>query len=191
MRKLRVGDQEKAWLRAIPRLPALSSLQLCVNARSFGGKELEGDDLTITQTLRVCACLASCQRLAHLDLTAAPDVSSLQLLAAVGAAVGDRLRYLNFTYTSLPPTPGAAVRALHTLVACYPHLEVLSLGMPFEMEASAAIALSRELLQAVPELAAPLCPALRKVRVDNNTARLQRHSDGRVVATSFVGSFFD
>ena len=56
------------------------------------------------------------------------------------------------------------------------------------------------MLQAVPALA-PLCPALREVRVDTgvcdsavevdrNAVQLQRHPDGGVAAAKFVGNFF-
>ena len=116
------------------------------------------------------------------------------LLAAVGPAVGGRLRSLTLRHAQLPRTADSAAGAMQTLGARYPHLEVLSLRVPFRMDASAAKALSRMLLQAVPALP-PLCPALLEVRVDVradcNAVQLQWHPDGGVAAVKFVGSCFD
>ena len=55
---------------------------------------------------------------------------------------------------------------MNTLVACYPHLEVLSLDLsaPSDMEPSAAKAVWRESLVAAP-VVAPLCPSPREVHV--------------------------
>ena len=165
LKELWVYDDEDAWLRAIPRLPALATLRMHMNP-PWDGCDDDWDRAggETARALRVCASLACCQRLSHLNLTFSLDVPARELLSAVGAAVGSRLLSLILGCALLER--GAAARAAYALLACYPCLEVLELSMPFSMEASVANALSRELLLAAISLAAPLCPALRKVRCD-------------------------
>lgn len=93
--------------------------------------------------------------------------------AAVGAAVGGRLQSLDLIRAEPPATDAAAARALHTLAACYPHLQALTLHMSkgIGMSDGGAEALLRSLLQPGPTLAA-LCPALKQVVV-----QLQRGGD--------------
>lgn len=90
-----------------------------------------------------------------------------EALAAVGAAVGGRLRYLSLDGALVPPTRPAAAGALHTLVACYPNLEELELVLrtPAGMKHGKADALTREVLRPAPTLA-PLCPRLQSARVE-------------------------
>ena len=189
LRELRVSDgQEEAWLRAAPRLPALSTLKLVVHPQLFKQEGLDGE---AAQMLRVFGWVAHCEWLSHLVLKVAPHthVAAQDLLAAVGAAAGGLLKSLTLRGAQLPPTRESATRAMQTLVGC-PHLEVLWLWTPGYMEASAAEARARELLLVAPALA-PRCPALREVRVDESAVRLQRHPDGRVPAAEFIGSCFD
>ena len=168
VRELVLYLDRKTWLRAIPRLPALSKLKLVVSTSLFEGEEVEGgarDDTA--RALRVCGWLGPSNRLSPLDLSiAGANVPAHGTLAAVGAAVGSRLQTLNLRDFELPPMRGATVRTLSTLVACYPLLEVLTLHLwkSDGMEVSTAEALSREFVTAAP-MVAPLCPALHEVHV--------------------------
>ena len=165
LRELHLFMFSTAWARAVQRLPALSNLLLTVPASLLEDEGMEGHAPGIGCALRVCGWLAPCKRLMHLELkVGGTTMPALELLAAVGAAVGGRLLTSTLYNVELLPTRDAAARALYTLVACYPHLEVLTLWEDWKMEESAAEALARELLAAAP-VVAPFCPALRKVRV--------------------------
>ena len=76
------------------------------------------------------------------------------------------MRTLTLSNVRLAPNRDAAVRAMYTVVACFPHLEVLTLLLCClfdDMEVSAADALARDFILAAPTMA-PLSPALREVR---------------------------
>ena len=188
LHKLGVLGQQEAWLRAALRLPALLTLDLWVHPRLFEGPgDVEGEGGAALQVPCVFGWLAHCKRLSHLVLRVRACMSTHDLLAAVGAAAGGRLLSLTLDDVELPQTRDAAARAMQALVACYPRLEVLTLWPEIVYQDSAAQALSRELLLAVPAVA-PLCPALGKVRVKQNAVQLQRHPGGRFAAAKFVGS---
>ena len=63
LRQLRVSVQDEAWLRAIPRLPALSTLALYMHPRLFEGKEVEGGASATAWPQRVSVYPAQCKRL--------------------------------------------------------------------------------------------------------------------------------
>lgn len=134
--------------------------------------QLEEGDVDAAWLARLCRWLGRCTRLAHLGLSVSRGAPAEQLLSAVGAAAGGRLRSLTLDNAVLPPTRGAAAAALLLLPDCYPLLEVLELKLCLDpgMEAVEAEALSRELLLSVPGLA-PRCPALREVWVDPTASR--------------------
>ena len=194
LHKLCISGNEEAWLRAIPRLPALSALEVYARPRLFEGKEAEGEADADAQASRVFGWLAHCERLSHLvlQISTKTRMSALELLARAGAVVGARLRSLTLNFAQPPRTAAAVAKAMQILGACYPHLEVLELGLPFHLmiNAGAAKLLSRQFLLAVPALA-PQCAALREVRVDSNAVQLQRHPDGGVAAHKCIGSCFD
>mgnify|MGYP001810804208 CR=1 FL=1 len=171
LRELRMhtADSDRAWLRVLPQLPALSDLVLDVPASWFEGEEMEGTARGTAGALCVCEWLGHCVRLSNLKETVrGATVPALEAMVVAGAAAGGRLRTLIVGNIQLPPTRDAVARAMYTLMACYPHLEVLTLQLCalWEWGASSAVEVlsSRQLLAAVP-LVAPLCPALRKVRI--------------------------
>ena len=195
LQELRLLDQEGAWLRALPRLPAVSTVQLHTDRISYEGEEARRSGNASGLVVLVCRRLARCERLSHLVLSVEPreQLSAHDLLAAIGAEVGSQLRSLTLTDAQLPPTKKAVAAAMRTLGACYSRLEVLTLrgdSRHMRFEPSAAAALARRLLLAVPVMA-PRCPALREVRVDENAVRLQRHPGGGVAAAYYVGSCFE
>ena len=136
--------------------------------------------------------LAHCERLSRLGLhvQTGTRMTTHERLAAVGPLLGGRVRSLTPINAQLPPTRGAAARAVNTLGACYPHLEVLLL----RVDDNVAKEVSQCLLQAVPALAL-FCPALREVRVGElggeSAVQMQRQPGGGVAAIKFVGSCFD
>ena len=166
LRQLDLFMTSKTWVHAIGRLPALSNLVLKVHASAFEGDEVEGGARDAARLLLVCGWLGPCERLSHLGLTVrGTSVPAHELLAAVQAGCG-RLRAFTIRLVEPPPTRDAAARALYTLVACYPQLEMLSLelSVPRGIGTSTADALSQELLGAA-GVVAPLCPALGEVGV--------------------------
>ena len=185
----------RGWLSAIPSLPALSILHLYLNPAFLRGEPVDRTDAstTMSQVLLVCGCLTHCRCLWHLGLTVPSEelLHAPELLAAVGAAIGGRLQSLSLCYPQLPPARDAAARVMHTVVACFPRMEELSLQMClWEATSGAKALLLRELLRALPTLA-PLCPALRQVRVGGDTVQLQRRPDGSVAAVKLANSCFD
>ena len=171
LRELRLGRAGKAWLDVIPQLPALSNLALEIDFEPVDG-EAEGPADRTALLLGFCGLLVRLERLSHLRLELADPskehaMPAHELLAAVGAALGSRLRSLTLGVAQMPRGREDAERTLYILPAFYPLLEVLTLQLhqPKNMEASAAEALSGELLPAA-GVVATLCPALREVRVE-------------------------
>lgn len=167
LRELHLHRPQEDWMRAIPRLPALSDLELNVLSEWFEGEEMEADAQATARVLRVCAWLGHCKSLLHLNLTVPGIPPANEMLAAVGAAVGSRLRTLTIYNVQLfAQNREAAATTLYTLVVCFPQFEVLTLHLfaPDGMVASTAEAVARELLLAAPAVA-PLCPALGEVKL--------------------------
>ena len=125
----------------------------------------------------------------HVDRRASPRRQLSEELADAAAAGGGRLWCLAIRGVQLPPTLDAVVTAMHSLVPCFPHLEVLKLEWEI-CNHIAERALSRQLLRAVPALA-PLFPALRQVQVKQSAVKLRRYPDGGVAAATFEGSWFE
>ena len=126
---------------------------------------------------RVCHFLARCERLAHLDLDLVDGARAHELLAAVGAAVGGRLRSLSLSHAHLAQERGAAALAMRKVMECSPCLGVLKLRLckpSWSMETSTATVLFREFLGAVPALA-PQWPALREVWVQSHLSANSTH----------------
>ena len=185
LRELRVSGQEEAWLRAVPRLPALSTLDLQMHPRLFEGEEVEGEPSATTWLLCVCSWLVQCKRLSHLRLNVLGGITCLPMSCCPPSALRSAAGCCPWAWLSLglhgvwlAPTRDAVARAMRTLVACYPHLEVLKLSLPYHgLEASGKEALARELRRAAPALAA-LCPAVREVWLGNRRVPLQLEGRG-------------
>ena len=94
LRELRLQSADKAWLHAIPLLPALATLDVSVPSEFFLRDEMDGDADATAQELRMCGWLARCKQLSDLDLKVEEvhGMPAHQLLTAVGAAVDGRLR---------------------------------------------------------------------------------------------------
>lgn len=194
------------WFATARALPALTSLAFQLRGDEFfDAPDLEGDAGRAAHLMRVCGWLGHCKRLADLELTVGCLQCPIQvLLAAVGATLGDRLRSLTLVGAKSPPDGSASrARALHTLVACYSHLEVLTLKLSSPRDAAPlhdqssddessddessdddgdagvreAEEQARELVLPAAELAA-LCPALRKVHVEPHERCANRGARG-------------
>lgn len=155
-----------AWLEAAGTLPALTSLAFKMGPGIFEGADMDGEPGDAARLLRVCGWLRRCEALSKLKLTVCGDIPAHEALAAVGAAVGDRLQAPTLSGALLPEPRAAAARALYALAVCYPDLTSLELRLrvPVGMKRCAADALARELLRAAPAVAA-LCPSLQFVSV--------------------------
>lgn len=164
---------EEAWLRAERQLPALTSLTFSLRDNAFGGEELGGgggeDSGGTARLLRLCEWLRPCERLADLSLAVVEGTPAAEALAAVGAAIGDRLETLELGRAALPTTRDAAATTLFVLAGCYPSLEELTLQLdaPDGMNAAAAGAIAQGVLFAA-EALAPLCPSLEAVHVESS-----------------------
>lgn len=159
---------EEAWLLAASHLPALTRLTFSLRPDAFEGAEVDGgggDASRAARLLRLCGWLGHCKRLEHLDLSNAEGAPLQEVLAAVvGASLGGRLASLSIGRAAMPPTPDAAARLVHMLVALYTRLRVLELDLdvPEGMDSGALAALVPGLLETKLDLTA-LCPALNRV----------------------------
>ena len=170
---------EDAWLHAAETLPALTRMSLGLwrsHVYFLPGEDDVWDARQTARLLSFCGLLGQCGPLEHLALSGCGDAPIQVVLAAVGEAVGDRLRSLTLcgicpvrTQVAMPGAPhmqAAAAGALLALAACYPHLEVLTLRFAADTNSKGiAEKLSWELLLPVPSLVRH-CPALREVRAE-------------------------
>lgn len=162
------GEPERAWLRAAPRLAAVTSLSLVVGSDLFERDEDMGGQVHTGEWLqRVCQWTEPWRRLQHLQFAVTDGLGIDALLAAAGGAAGGRLRSLTLALAELPAARAEAASALRALGAAYPLLEVLTLqlGACERMEVCTAMEVSGELLRSAAAIA-PSCPALREVRVE-------------------------
>lgn len=130
------GDQfdvEAEWLDAASELPAVS--KLAFSLACFAGEGMAESAFKRMQLLKACGWLSHWEQVAELELCAYRAPPTHEALAAVGVALGSRLRSLTLTHTLVPPTQAAAAGALHALATCYAQLEVLTLRLcaPDEM----------------------------------------------------------
>ena len=107
---------EVAWLQAAQTLPALERVALQLSMAAVQGRpQGTRDAVNTARLLGVCGWLGLCKGLAHLELTLRHSLSADVVLAAVGAAIGDRLRTLTLDSACLPPTRAGTAGALLSL----------------------------------------------------------------------------
>lgn len=128
-------------LTALERLALKLPVDLVPGVAPGAGPQVQPGGGFTAGLLDAIGRLVHCHRLAHLELTGntkwRSDAKPVhEVLAAVGAAAGDRLRSLSLNGTALPLKPADVASVLGVLPVSFPRLEVLALHVLTLLDAS-------------------------------------------------------
>lgn len=120
------GADVREWGPVLGQLPQLSSLMLNFDESIFGDGPAGDVGGAGSRLALLAEWLRPCTQLARLKLDAEFEPPLHQVLAAVGAAVGESLVSLELGHALLPASPADAARAFYALPLHYPRLKQLS-----------------------------------------------------------------